>query len=308
MTYEFVAAGTSALKEDEKKLYLDVGNALHLGVIDHHQLLGEQKSATTLVSENSYLIPEETQTIVLHQSPDLDCIASSYLAKYFLTHKKFPSFASELTLFLDKSDFGYSLENRVNLSSLFSIIKSKVRDEEELVNTGHQLIENLANYGFDSEDIPVQYEAEAQMISDDSTVYLEDKKNSFTLECAVYKRAKLKREKVKALVLDKPKSKLFKAWAREEGFDLLIVKWSKKRTVISLKADSFYTLGGIGDKLNIKEKIKRQESNVEIKEENREGYEIPDPWYDGRAHNFTIIDAPRRGTSLSFEEILECLR
>jgi len=307
MKYEFVAAGTSVVREDRTKLYLDVGNALRLAVIDHHQLKNEQKSATRLVMENPHFIPLQTQTIILHNSPDLDCIASSCLAKYYLQHKKFPPFALELAAFLDKSDFGFSLENRVNLSSLFSIIKSQVKSAQERVALGHTLIEEMSSYGFDSKNIPLLYKKESQLIYSDRDIYAEDKKLASLVEGRLSKRVDLKKEKLKALTLVEPKSRLFKEWAREEGFDLLIVKWSAQRTVISLKADSFYTLEGVGDSLNSLEKEKRQELGIKIDEENREGYDIPDPWYDGRAHNFTIIDAPRRGTSLSFKEILECL-
>ena len=35
----------------------------------------------------------------------------------------------------------------------------------------------------------------------------------------------------------------------------------------------------------------------------RAGYDNADPWYDGRAHGFTIVDAPRSGTLLTADEI-----
>jgi len=308
MKYEFVVAGTSVKKnKDAKKLFLDVGNALIFGVIDHHQFEDEQKSATKLVFENPDLIPLDTESIILHNSPDLDCIASSYLANFYIKNQKFPSYALELANFLDKSDFGFSLENRVNLSSLLSIVKSKVQSNEQIVSLGHTLIENMASTGFDVKHIPCLYQKEALLIDRDRRIYSKDKVSSRELECILAKRVDSSEVQLKALILKAPKSKLFKEWAREEGYDLLIVKWSKARTVISLKADSFYTLKGVGDSLNALEKLKRSELDLKIEEENREGYDIPDPWYDGRAHNFTIIDAPMGGTSLSFDEILGCL-
>ena len=36
---------------------------------------------------------------------------------------------------------------------------------------------------------------------------------------------------------------------------------------------------------------------------NRPGYESPDPWYDGRGHNYEIIDGPMSGSVLTVEEI-----
>jgi hypothetical protein len=35
----------------------------------------------------------------------------------------------------------------------------------------------------------------------------------------------------------------------------------------------------------------------------RPGYSNADPWYDGRAHGYTIVDAPRAGTLLTAVEI-----
>jgi hypothetical protein len=35
----------------------------------------------------------------------------------------------------------------------------------------------------------------------------------------------------------------------------------------------------------------------------RPGYDNADPWYDGRAHSYTIVDSPRAGTVLTADEI-----
>jgi hypothetical protein len=35
----------------------------------------------------------------------------------------------------------------------------------------------------------------------------------------------------------------------------------------------------------------------------RPGYDNADPWYDGRGHDYTIVDAPRSGTLLTADEI-----
>lgn len=57
MNFSFIAPGSSIKVEPKGKLYLDVGNRLDIGVIDHHQLKNTQKSATRLVYENPSLIP-----------------------------------------------------------------------------------------------------------------------------------------------------------------------------------------------------------------------------------------------------------
>jgi hypothetical protein len=37
----------------------------------------------------------------------------------------------------------------------------------------------------------------------------------------------------------------------------------------------------------------------------RDGFPNADPWYDGRGHDFTIVDAPRAGTWLTADRIEE---
>ena len=47
----------------------------------------------------------------------------------------------------------------------------------------------------------------------------------------------------------------------------------------------------------------------ERKGEPRPGYDNPDPWYDGRnpLHNYTIVDTPRGGTVLAWDEIISLI-
>ena len=35
----------------------------------------------------------------------------------------------------------------------------------------------------------------------------------------------------------------------------------------------------------------------------RSGFANADPWYDGRTHGYTLVDAPRSGTLLTGDEI-----
>ncbi len=306
MIYSFIKPGTD-VNSNEDTLYLDVGNKLCVGIIDHHQLKNIKKSATRLVFDNSDFIPKNLENIILHNSPDLDCVASSYLANYYFQFKEFPTFAKELCDFLDKSDFGLELENKINLSSLFTIIKSKAKDDSEIVNLGHKLIEDLSEKGFDISNYPHNYSEYRDEIERDINIFDKDLVNSKTIISKLFNRYSKNHEEVEGLILNNPKSKLFKYWARDEGYDLLIVQWNKKRIVISLKGDSFYTLEKLGNELNKLESQKREELNILLNEENRDGYNIPDPWYDGRAHEYTIIDSPRRGTELALKEVINIL-
>jgi len=304
MIYNFIDAGSTA-KEQLNTLYLDVGNNLRKGIVDHHQLIDIQKSATRLVYENPKFISNKIDTITLHKSPDLDCIASSYLSDYYIKNNYFPKFSEKLCKFIDRVDFGLSTKNIINLASIFSLIKNECKDDNEIVKKGHELIKDFAKYDFDSENYPIKYYKYASQLQDDLSIFKNDLEHSNTILSTLYNRFLNIPETVQGLILFKPESKLFKYWARDSGYDLLIVKWSNQRVVISLKGDSSFTLKGIGDTLNKLEQLERDKLNIFINEPNRVGYDIPDPWYDGRAHNYTIIDSPRSGTILKFDDILD---
>ena len=250
MHYSFIAPGTHNENNTDSKLYLDVGNSLQLGIIDHHHLKSQQ-SATHLVYAHPEFIPLETDEIVLHDSPDLDCVAASYLAVQYLDKKAFPSYSNELVEFLDKSDFGKPIKNIINLASLFTIIKSTCQDDTEIVYKGHQLINDLANYGFDSGKIPEQYFSLKDLIEEDYKLY-KDQFDSFTTTSynLPLKLDHTQYQKTKCLIIDQPQARLFKDWARADGYDMLIVQWLKKRIVVSVKADGLVNLIGLGDKLN----------------------------------------------------------
>ena len=90
------------------RLYLDVGNDFRIGVIDHHSLAAHSGSAARLVLRHPELIQQAVQpalldrhplTIVLHEHPDLDCIASAYLATTLLATGDFPAGAEALAAF-----------------------------------------------------------------------------------------------------------------------------------------------------------------------------------------------------------------
>ena len=316
MRYSFVEAGKYIPVGIDGKLYLDVGNALIKGVIDHHQPSAPKHSATHLVYENAKLLGLDTQEIVLHQSPDLDCAASSYLASRYLQNKELPTFAKELAVFLDKVDFGYAANSALSLHSLYEFIKAECSSDEEALLKGHKLIEEMSATGFESGALPDSLSKYKQTIEDDYDSYRQDYENSIAIACNLPIKNANGFSECKGLVIKKPQSKLFKTWARndtkhaENGFELLIVQLSDRRTIISVKADGMYFLKGLGDLINESEKKKLREKGIFVDGANRVGYDMPDPWYDGRnpSHNYTIIDSPRRGSELDFEEVLQIVK
>jgi serine/threonine protein kinase len=120
----------------------------------------------------------------------------------------------------------------------------------------------------------------------------------------------------------------FKDWARSdrdrspggEGFMGLSVFVSEtqheaRHCIVSVTPDSGASLQGLAELLDRAESERRREVFGEddrvvdpvtgLNKPPREGYDIADPWYDGRAHGFTIVDAPHLGTQLTADEIEE---
>jgi hypothetical protein len=118
----------------------------------------------------------------------------------------------------------------------------------------------------------------------------------------------------------------FKDWARSDadragngqGFIALSVFQSEgtrrlRRCILSVTPDSGVSLRGLGERLDRAEGERRREIHGEddrvidpvsgTSRPPRAGYTNADPWYDGRAHGYTIVDAPRSGTRLTADEI-----
>lgn len=77
----------------ENEIWLDVGNALKMGCIDHHQSREYKSTYEALLKNLNYLdnlkkSAEDQKKIYIrvHEQPDMDCIACVYAVKYFLEH------------------------------------------------------------------------------------------------------------------------------------------------------------------------------------------------------------------------------
>jgi serine/threonine protein kinase len=98
--------------QHRNRLFLDVGNGLRPGVIDHHHVVGSG-SVSRLIPDYLDLIDRAVTsggaddfTIILHQSPDLDCVVSAFLAIEYLTTRKLPDGIRKLTDYVDRVDAG----------------------------------------------------------------------------------------------------------------------------------------------------------------------------------------------------------
>ena len=126
-------------------------------------------------------------------------------------------------------------------------------------------------------------------------------------------------KEVDLLLIQNPRSALFKDWARSDrehsrkgkGFAMLLTNYDDQRYIISVDPVAGVTLKGLGAALEQAETKKRRRLGKERPiEPRRPGYENSDPWYDGRSpiFNYTIVDTPRGGTVLTEKEIREIMK
>ncbi|QDV51565.1 hypothetical protein Enr17x_36210 [Gimesia fumaroli] len=375
--YRFVEMGTTAASfyRHSDELWLDVGNRLGDGVIDHHQKSGDANSSTRLVYDHPEFIQNAVRpgrnstdpfTIVLQSNTDLDCLAALYLTKNYLTTGRFheskrviESFIS----FVDRVDQGFltmTHKDKYSLYSAFYRMTGRLRHEHKndpdtarlaAISSSSKLFDfvlaNLANSDrslleIDAFNCPGMYDDEDRaFVRKDHLRY---EKSLSRKECHA-RQGMLKlplryggRKSVDTLLIrnvtsNNPEpSRYFKIWARSDlnrasEFDGFVVLCTydtqsdgRSRCIISIKPEVCYkydvTLNGLGAMLEVAESKKRHElygADDRLTGKNgkmltpRPGYSNYDPWYDGRAHNDTIVDTPRTGTCLSADEVEDIL-
>jgi len=297
-------------------------------------------------------------TIVLHAMPDLDCLASAYLAVAYLTEGKWPEGAKALAYYVAKVDegvFGLSLTNSFSLySALMQRANRLMRrpwnsDHDrwrQVVEDGLTLIglvlEQVVRRGValpavDAFAFPDLFDAEDRaMVREDLDRYrrklADPRTHARQARLALPGRYGGHVEVEVLLVRDVQNAEdpdrclFFKDWARgdterapkEGGFAALCVFASEgarrpRRAIISVTPGCGASLKGLGPTLERLESNRRRaiygEDDRVVDPASgeprpaRTGYANADPWYDGRAHGDTIVDAPRSGTLLTADEI-----
>ncbi|HKI36997.1 MAG TPA: serine/threonine-protein kinase [Gemmataceae bacterium] len=347
----------------QNRLFLDVGNDLRPGVIDHHHLTGPAASTARLVEGRLDLIGAAVApggadefTIVLHQEPDLDCVASAYLAVAYLTTGTLPEQAARLIDYVDRVDAGESFVSQEQPFTLYAGLKRLLTrpacgDEQRwdiAVREGLALLDFVVGRVRDQGKALEEVDAFAApdlfgpgdraTVSEDLRRYADKLADPNT--AARVARLRLPSQfgdsrEVDALLVrdvqglgDLASVRYFKDWARSDrqrspgkkGFVALCVFHPEapgkgRRCILSVTPQSEASLRGLGALLDKAETSQREQQSPLGKDnrrwdsitgarlEPRPGYDNADPWYDGRAHAFTIVDSPRSGTALTADEI-----
>lgn len=365
---DFVGHGETAPRDraGSDHLQLDSGNALLPGVIDHHHLAAYAGSTASLVCEHPDLVlgavsrrraKDTPFTLVLHADPDLDCLASAWLALQILTTGALPDCASRLARYADAVDqgrLGASQDQPFTLYTAFRILAHRLGERawadpadawRERMREGLRLVDHVmtrvtagtAIPDIDAFECPGLFgPADRRAVTEDIGRY--EAALARPASHARVLRLRLPgpfggtREVDSLLVRDVQRDDgesptlFFKDWARTDarrspsgrGFVALSVcetrpSDSRSRAIISVRADAGVSLAGLADRLEALEHARRVgafgfddrefQAPGGARLPARPGYTNADPWYDGRAHGYTIIDAPRAWSVVPPDEI-----
>lgn len=132
-----VAGSNDFLEVRKDRIFLDVGNGLYTGVIDHHHRLNGiviqnsiYRSATKLVTAypeyilNNISDHAEEVEIILHKSPDFDCYASAFLVEHLIQYGGFPEGYDAFADYVDMVDAGLIRIKKDNYREVYGIAYS----------------------------------------------------------------------------------------------------------------------------------------------------------------------------------------
>lgn len=170
-----------------------------------------------------------------------------------------------------------------------------------------------------------------QLLDDDHLAYLEDRKHAILLPGVELPVADgLGSLAVPTFIgAGPPRSKLNKYWVRAEGYPYFIcpyASWNHRNADVVDGKDRFPrailsldptwsdatgrrpTLRGLGFQLEAHEAAARRmleggDTRIRQQRWTDGSVDNDDPWYDGRGHEHTIIDAPRSGTYLTYDAV-----
>ena len=326
--YTFVDYG-QIITSKPCKVVLDVGNNLRPGIIDHHQPTTENECTVSLICKFPEYILSNIKgcnkvELVTHKNPDLDAIGGIFFSEYLIKYKKLTNIFYKLSKYIKRIDMGLVYINPKTPFTIYSIYMGSchiINNIKGINNYEKDLLKlekgkEILNYIVEKEDFSEILDEEffkkyswfnkaKNLIEEDYEKYLKDKEKSEKIKIFLPVKNGKSGDFVNGLLIENPESMFFKVWARSENYIFLAVNFNNKRYIISVDPEKNFYLKGLGDILNKAEQEKRILNKVKIIEKNRPGYNMPDPWYDGRnkLHNYTIIDTPRNGTLLTWDEI-----
>ena len=315
-------------------------------VIDHPEFILDHLLAPLLKSASGHPAPRAiTWSILTHTSPDWDAVLASYLAVRIAEDGIAPESIRHLAQQATEWDQGRAVFDpglkSIAPALLYTIEQADLSADYEKLAFGFRLLDYLKTC---AEDPAVSlspasrelYEGHAEFgnvvrkLDADSQKYHLDVKSGQRLTLDLPCRSGGRRAVSTLICQTNPHSRLLKHWAHSLGIpgsepaksvECLIVPYGQfrahpsgsgnhfKRVVISVRGNSDVFLDDIGRQLELLEQQERKHRGIVQCGDARypEISPSPDPWYDGRGHNYTIVDSPRSGTLLSYRQIIDCV-
>jgi hypothetical protein len=328
--FRFVSHGTPAPDPvPPGTVWLDVGDRLSVGAIDHHGTPTDAGTAATAFSRRGdllapHLAAATLREVVTHRRPDLDAVAAAWVTVR-MAERALPDAAAVAALVaaVDRHDQGHRLSERPedDWSVVMRLAMAGPDGDDGLVRRGLSLMDRTASVLARGGDLT----AAAQMIADADLrtriarageAYAADRSAGVRVRQTVPATSGGVRM-VDALHLLSPSSELFKEFARTDragsddgrGFALLLVSWPARkgpggrprwRHVASVDPTSGLHLSGLGAALEAAETAAEDRSGAPLPPgrervppgTGRNGAATLSPWYDGRGHGFGIVDCP----------------
>ncbi|MBN2198657.1 MAG: hypothetical protein JW747_02295 [Candidatus Aminicenantes bacterium] len=331
--YEFVNYG-EVIEPRENTLVLDVGMNMVPGVIDHHHPKAEAECAASLIVKHPDLVLDHllkadgaapaSLTVVTHRLPDFDASASVFLALKLLETKTVDRSMERLAGYArmaDSASFPKSIDLAATPYAILRALSSVIHEEEDEASRrrmdeglrmmsflydkaelGLDIVENRTLFaGID------RFERAMRRIESDYFRYLEDRERGRTLRLWLPHPSEKDRKELDGLAVSKPRSFLFKEWARRDivhsslrkGYVFVMSGSGRDRFLLGVDPEEGVTLEGLAVRLDLQEGEKRS----------RLGMAASSPWYGGDCAFFKrrIVASPREGTVLSHEEVLEAV-
>ncbi len=252
--FHFVNKGQIAPENIEKNnFWLDVGNRVSLGVIDHHHNEVDENSAAELICNvyKQYILPHFNDdlycNIYLHESPDLDALFTTWLLRKILEDNIVPEnniYVQELVNWVTENDQGLlkNIDPRKNWVVVYRTVlnTSGVNNDIDIVKHGLKIIDKvytLLSKGNSLDSICEKLITIQAKLSFEQAYrdYLEDIDRGIKFQLRLpktksYSNSQTQWSLVDGLYLREPKSELFRELARSDfknselglGFTLLV--------------------------------------------------------------------------------------
>jgi len=276
--------------------------------------------------------------IVTHYAPDFDSLTSIWLLRHLVESGEFPRIAEALSRYatiVDQGEYKLPLSQPLLAPHLAYLVLQNIheRDYHLCLQRGLALLDAIESWasakrspglddvmGFGGWRAMDSFADVAKTLDDDLRLFEEDLKH-LKMEKEVDLPTEDLRDvlRVKMMVLSRsPRSKLNKYWVRARGCPYFVCPYGEpeggifSRVVLSIDPTRYDSgrrpsLRGLGAALELEECAVRSGTTVRggIPRWDDGSVDNDDPWYDGRAHEYGIVDTPRCGTLIPFDRVCE---